>query len=225
MRQCLTNETGEEIINMAANFFISTSRIEAFSDGVFAIIITLLILEIKAPELTPGVSIHRNWVELLKVAPKFISFVLSFLFIAIFWTNHHQLFHSIKEADRGLLWYNVHLLFWITIIPFPTAMIGDHPLIPMAVMSLAFVLLMASLASYLIARHAHFTADLMHETLSKVSKEKAIQKSLIGIALYFLAIITALASVYISYAIFLLALGIFIVPQQLVRRNKSLINK
>ena len=202
-------------------FTISTSRIEAFSDGVFAIVITLLAFQFKVPKFTEEATIQQNLRELLKLSPHFIGFVFSFLFVAVFWINHHQLFHTIKEADRKLLWYNIHLLFWITIIPFPTAMVGDHPDIPLAAMSLAFVLMMASLAAYIVRRYSYFRASLVDESLSIDSIKDGLNKNLTAIILNFAAILIAPYSVKICYIIFIIVLALFIIPQKLERKPKS----
>jgi uncharacterized membrane protein len=204
-----------------SNFFISTSRIEAFSDGVFAIVITLLAFQFKVPKFTNEATIYQNLHELVKLSSHFIGFVFSFMFVAVFWINHHQLFHTIKEADRKLLWYNIHLLFWITIIPFPTAMVGDHPEIPVAVMSLAFVLMMASLAAFIVRRYSYFKASLVDENLSQDSIEHGSNKNIAAIVLNFSAILIAPYSVRICYIIFILVLALFIIPQKLERKSKS----
>ena len=109
---------------MSAYFPISTSRIEAFSDGVIAILITIMVFDLKFPE--PITS--SNFLSLLlHLFPKFMSYGVSFLMLAILWVNHHQLFHQIKHSDRVLLWYNLHLLFWMSLIPFATNSIGENP--------------------------------------------------------------------------------------------------
>ncbi len=203
------------------SFFISTSRIEAFSDGVFAIVITLLAFQFKVPKFTTEATIQQNFHELLKQSPHFIGFVFSFLFVAVFWINHHQLYHTIKEADRKLLWYNIHLLFWIILIPFPTAMVGDHPDIPAATMSLAFVLMMASLAAYIVRRYSYFRASLVHENLSIDSIKDGLTKNVLAIVLNFAAILIAPYSVKVCYIIFIIVLALFIIPQKLERKSKS----
>jgi uncharacterized membrane protein len=203
------------------SFFISTNRIEAFSDGVFSIVITLLAFQFKVPNFTFEATVNQNFHELLKLSPNFIGFVFSFLFVAVFWVNHHQLFHTIKEADRKLLWYNIHLLFWITIIPFPTAMVGDHPKIPAAIMSLAFVLMMASLAAYIVRRYSYFKASLVDENLSPDSIKDGLNKNLVAIILNLTAILVAPYSVNICYVIFIVVLALFIIPQKLERKSKS----
>ncbi|MEP7255066.1 MAG: TMEM175 family protein [Ferruginibacter sp.] len=203
------------------SFFISTTRIEAFSDGVFAIVITLLAFQFKVPKFTTEATIQQNLHELVKLSPHFIGFVFSFLFVAVFWINHHQLFHTIKEADRKLLWYNIHMLFWITIIPFPTAMVGDHPEIPLAAMSLAFVLMMSSLAAYIVRRYSYFKASLVDESLSIDSIKDGLNKNIAAIILNFTAILVAPYSVKICYIIFIIVLALFIIPQKLERKSKS----
>ncbi len=132
---------------------IPSTRIEAFSDGVFAIILTLLVWQLRVPYLTENATLGKNLGQLAYIVPKFISFVLSFVFVAIFWVNHHQLYHTVKTADRALLWHNMHLLFWLCVIPFPTAILGDHPAMPLAAMCLGFVLMMAGLTAYIMRKH------------------------------------------------------------------------
>ena len=207
-------------------FYIQTGRIEQFSDGVFAIIITLMVLQLKVPHFQDGASLEKNWQQLLKSTSNFISFFLSFVFIAVYWVNHHQLFQSIKVISRKLLWHNIHLLFWLTVIPFPSAMVGEYPQSPLAVMCLAFVFFMASLASYLMQRHALINADLMHETLSTKSKEGPIKKNLVSIFLYIIIIVAAPFYLYLAYSLFAIAVGMFIVPPELNIKSKiSTINK
>jgi uncharacterized membrane protein len=104
-----------------------TSRIEAFSDGVFAIIVTLLVLEIHVPQVQGqdiSAALERS---LLAMAPKFLSYILSFVIVCIWWVAHHHLFHILKRSDRGLLWLNSLFLLWLAFIPFPTALMGDFP--------------------------------------------------------------------------------------------------
>lgn len=210
----------EKLTNEKAKFFITTNRIEAFSDGVFAIIITLLALELRIPKLSEDVPLLTNLRELARISPKFISFILSFLFLAIFWVNHHQLYYSLKETDRSLLWYNIHALFWMCLIPFPTAMIGSHPTMPIAFMFLAFVLMMATFASYLMRRYAYFKADLLHENISNKSLSIIMRKNLAGVVLYLGAIVAAAFSVYISAIIFIIVLGMFFIPDSIELRQK-----
>ncbi|MEO6582998.1 MAG: TMEM175 family protein [Ferruginibacter sp.] len=202
-----------------ARYAIPTTRIEAFSDGVCAIVMTLLAFQFKVPPFTAKASVQQNFHELLQVSSNFISFAFSFVFVAVFWVNHHQLFHSIKEADRKLLWLNIHLLFWITIIPFPTNMVGDHPDVPLAAISLAFVLLMVSITSYLVRHYSYKQASLARESTSAKVIKEGFAQNLLAIVLNILAMGVAFISVKISYLIFLLVLVIFSVPHRNETKN------
>ena len=105
----------------------TTQRLDAFSDGVFAIVITLLVLELRVPEVHGEHLSQELWHGLTELLPKFISFVVSFIYVSIYWFNHHQLFHLVKRLDRGLFWMNSVFLMCLTFIPFPTALIGSYP--------------------------------------------------------------------------------------------------
>lgn len=210
---------------MASKYLIPTTRIEAFSDGVCAIVMTLLAFQFKVPKFTPNAGMYQNYHELLQVSTNFVSFVFSFLFVAVFWVNHHQLFHSIKEADRKLLWLNIHLLFWITMIPFPTGMVGDHPLVPLAAISLAIVLLMVSVASYLVRRYSYNQAALANENSSARIIKEGLLQNIIAIVLNLAAIATTFVSVKISYIIFLIVLVIFSIPHRSEIKNESSLKK
>ena len=95
-------------------------RLAAFSDGVIAIIITIMVLELKAPH-------DASWPALLSLAPVFLSYALSFIYVGIYWNNHHHLFQLVRDVDGGVLWANLFLLFWLSLIPFATNWIGEHP--------------------------------------------------------------------------------------------------
>src|SRR6478735_3495131 len=102
---------------------MSKNRLEAFSDGVLAIIITIMVLELKAPH---GVDLG----DLKPLLPVFLSYVLSFIYIAIYWNNHHHLMHTVKDVNGAILWANLHLLFWLSLFPFATAWIGESHVTP-----------------------------------------------------------------------------------------------
>lgn len=109
-----------------SNYF-SKSRVETFSDGVFAIIITLLILELKVPHLENRASIPELFHGLTEILPKFIAWIISFLTVAVIWVNHHRLFESLKVINHGVFWLNANLLLWVSFLPFPTALMGEYP--------------------------------------------------------------------------------------------------
>src|SRR5882724_9134733 len=122
-----------------------TNRLEGFSDAVMAIVVTLLILEIKVPDLH-NLTNGEVFSALVPVWPKLVSFFVSFFTVAIFWVNHHHFFHAIPKTDSALLWMNNALLFWITVVPFVTAFIGDYHTVPVVVALYGAVLCMAALA-------------------------------------------------------------------------------
>src|SRR3982751_5896806 len=118
---------------------MSSNRLEAFSDGVLAIIITIMVLELKVPH---GASLE----SLSALIPVFLSYVLSFLYVGIYWNNHHHLFHSTRQVSAGILWANLHLLFWLSLLPFTTAWMGENHVAPIPTALYGVVLLMAALA-------------------------------------------------------------------------------
>jgi uncharacterized membrane protein len=184
------------------NTTFSVNRIEAFSDGVLAIVITLLVLEIKSPELHVPTSAREALHALLALAPKFASFLLSFLFIAVFWVNHHRFFLLVRRADWGLLWLNNLLLFLLCAIPFPTAFMGDHPNNPVAVALFAVLLLLAGLAFNSMWRRAR-RRRLMDESVGEELVSRAIARGLVGPAAYACAALLAPLALPVSWAIFL----------------------
>ena len=121
------------------------SRLEAFSDGVIAIIITIMILEIKPPEST-------DWHSLLELLPKFLSYILSFAYVGIYWNNHHHMFQAVKKGVKGnILWSNLTLLFWLSLIPVATAWMGEHNFEKNPVILYGFVLLMNAISYWILA--------------------------------------------------------------------------
>jgi uncharacterized membrane protein len=114
-------------------------RLEAFSDGVIAIIITIMVLELKVP--------HGNqWADLAALGPVFLSYVLSFVYVGIYWNNHHHMLHAVKRVSGGVLWANMHLLFWLSLIPFSTGWMGENHFAELPVAVYAFDLLMCAVA-------------------------------------------------------------------------------
>lgn len=191
-----------------------TTRIEAFSDGVIAIILTILILEIKVPEI--HVLTTRGALEaLIPILPKLISFVISFVTIAIIWVNHHHFFHPILKSDSSLLWYNNHLLFWLAVIPFATAFIGDYPTLPLVVAIYGFVLFMATVAFSLMCRHVFFKSELLPPTISLPVRKAEFNHSLAGVLFYGVSVAAAFIHPYISLGIFILVPIYFFIPHRI----------
>ncbi len=118
---------------------MNKTRLEAFSDGVLAIIITIMVLEIKVPH-------GADWASLKPLAPVFYSYVLSFLFVGIYWGNHHHLLQTVKSVDSGIIWANLNLLFWLSLIPFGTGWMGENHFAPYTVAVYASILLLSGIA-------------------------------------------------------------------------------
>lgn len=202
-------------------FFISTTRLENFSDGVFAIILTLLAFQFKVPNFSSNVDFSQNWHELVKLAPHVLGFIFSFLFIGVFWVNHHHLYHAVKETNSALLWYNINFLFWITMLPFAIAMVGDHPHIPLAAVCLGFDLLMTSIAAYLLLHYSYVKSKLVDETLSHESIKAGLNQNLLAIFITIVGITVAFKWVYVSYFIYFVVLLIFVNPLKIEKRLRS----
>src|SRR6478752_10717688 len=121
------------------------NRLEAFSDGVLAIIITIMVLELKAP--------HGSEIDVLvPMLPNFLSYVLSFIYVGIYWNNHHHLLHAATNVSGGVLWSNLNLLFWLSLFPFATGWMGENHFAPLPSAAYGFVLLMAAISYYLLQR-------------------------------------------------------------------------
>ena len=173
---------------------MKTNRIEAFSDGVMAIIITIMVLELKAPHDPTSASLVRMW-------PTFFAYVLSFIIIAIYWVNHHQLIHLVTRVDSVILWANINLLFWISLIPWVTVYLGDNHALPFPVALYAGVSVAGAISFFLlrasIARHHR-------EPEFKRLNKKMARKNLIAILIYLVAIV--IAFIYTPLALVMIAL-------------------
>jgi uncharacterized membrane protein len=124
---------------------MNKTRLEAFSDGVIAIIITIMVLELKIPH-------GSDWQSLLNLAPKIISYVISFIYIAIYWNNHHHLLHTVKHVTGSILWANTHLLFWLTLVPFVTDWAGETHFAELPVAVYSAIMLMAGVAYFILSK-------------------------------------------------------------------------
>src|SRR5438876_11762445 len=160
---------------------MKTNRIEAFSDGVMAILITIMVLELKAPHDPTPASLAKMW-------PTFFAYVLSFVIIAIYWVNHHHLIHLVTRVDSLILWANMNLLFWISLIPWVTVYLGDNHALPFPVALYAAVSIAGAVSFFLlrasIARH-------QREPEFKRLNKKMARKNLIAILIYVAAVSVA----------------------------------
>lgn len=194
---------------------IQTTRIEAFSDGVIAIIITIMVFDLKLQEIPTDKTV---WSELIKLAPKFISYAISFLILAIMWVNHHQLFHQIKHTDRKLLWYSIHLLFWMSIVPFGTNFIGSNPWLWQASFFYGIIFFMSALSFSMLRNYVN-TNNLLHDNINKQAHLKIRNKNRIALSIYLLAASMSIISVYISFVLFLVVPAMYFIPEKISHLN------
>ena len=186
------------------------NRLEAFSDGVIAIIITIMVLELKVPEH------HANGLEDLRgLLPVFLSYVLSFIYVGIYWNNHHHMFHSTKHVTGGILWANLHLLFWLSLFPFATAWVGANHLAPAPTAVYGCVLLMAAIAYYILEKliiRQQGKDSLLAAAVGNGWKEN------ISPVWYLAAIPLAFVSVWLSNALFIFVAILWLVPDRRIER-------
>lgn len=192
----------------------STVRLEAYSDAVIAIIITLLVLELRVPELEDQTVVGVLH-SLTTILPQLLSFAFSFLTLSVFWVNHHHFYHEVDRTDGRLMWYNNALLFWLALIPFTTAYLGEHPFVPGVIMLYCFVLFMAALMYTLMTRHAIFVAKLVHFQPTDEQKCQIFYRSLTGISCYGIATLIAPFVPIVSMVIMVFVPFYFIAPRLL----------
>jgi uncharacterized membrane protein len=188
-----------------------TGRIEAFSDGVIAIIITIMVLNLKLPD---GAAQRGLWDGILiPLAPILISYVMSFIVVGVMWVNHHQLMPTAPIATRPLMWWNNNLLFWMSLIPFVTGFLGQHPFLPLAIALYGFILAACSLGFLLLRLHVQSVT----KTRAAVEAHhlRVLRKTIAGTALYAASVPLAFVSVYISMVIFVIVPAMFFLPEVL----------
>lgn len=190
-------------------FGLSTNRIEAFSDGVFAVAITLLILEVKVPHLALGESL---WGELLHLWPKFLAYIVSFSVIGIFWVGHHIMFHYIKRADRTLLWLNTLLLMFISAIPFAAALIGEYRTEQAAVALYGGLLFVTGLIFYLLWAYASYQHRLIRPAMPRELVILGHKAVLIAPVVYLIAGLVAFVNPLVSKIIYLAVPILYLLP-------------
>jgi len=184
------------------------NRMEAFSDGVLAIIITIMVLEMKVPRGT-------DLPALKPVLPVFLSYVLSYVYVGIYWNNHHHMLHATKRVSGGILWANLHLLFWLSLFPFATGWMGQNHLSSIPTAAYGCVLLMAAISYWILQR-----AIIRHQGTASVlaSAIGADWKGKLSPALYAAAIPLALVTPWLANAIFVLVALIWLIPDKRIER-------
>ncbi|MGH9968830.1 MAG: TMEM175 family protein [Pyrinomonadaceae bacterium] len=187
---------------------MSKGRMEAFSDGVIAIIITIMVLELKVPH-------DSSLSALAPLVPVLLSYVLSFVFLGIYWSNHHHLLHACQRVNGRVLWANLHLLFWLSLVPFVTAWMGENHFAGLAVALYGTVLLLAAIA-YFILVHAllslHGSDSILATALGRDFKGK------ISIVIYLVAIPLALVRWWVASALYVLVAIMWLIPDRRIER-------
>ena len=182
---------------------------EAFSDGVLAVIITIMVLEMKSPHATTPAA-------LTPMIPVFLSYVLSFVYVGIYWNNHHHLLHATQRVNGATLWANLHLLFWLSLIPFTTAWMGENHFDSWPVAAYGLVLLLAAVAYFILARaliNLHGRGSTLAMSIGRDRKGK------ISIALYALAIPLAFADPRIAGACYVIVAIMWLIPDPRIERR------
>ncbi len=179
-------------------------RLEAFSDGVIAIIITIMVLEMKVPH-------GAHLADLLPVLPVFLSYLLSFVYVGIYWNNHHHMLHTCGRVTGGVLWANLHLLFWLSLFPFTTGWMGENHFTPLPTALYGVVLLLAAIAYYILQQtiiRAQGPESLLRKAVGSDWKGK------LSPLLYLAAIIATLRSPWISQVLFVTVALIWLIPDR-----------
>jgi len=194
---------------------MSKGRLEAFSDGVIAILITIMVLELKIPT-------GADWEALRPVVPVFLTYVLSFVFLGIYWNNHHHMLHATNQINGKILWANLHLLFWLSLVPFVTGWMGEHQLkqyepLPTAVYGV--VLLLAAIAYTILLRSILALQGPSSKLAAAVGNDV---KGKVSLALYILAIPSSFVRQWIADGLYVLVALIWLIPD---RRIESKLNQ
>ena len=188
---------------------MTTGRLEAFSDGVIAIIITIMVLEMKVPH-------GSGLIDLAPLLPVFLSYVLSFVYVGIYWNNHHHMLHACTAVTGSILWANLHLLFWLSLFPFATGWMGENHFTAVPTALYGLVLLMAAIA-YLVLQQAIIRSQGQDSLLRKALGRD--WKGKLSLVLYVVAIVASPRSSWIAQAIFAAAALIWLIPDRRIEKR------
>ena len=186
-------------------------RLEAFSDGVLAIVITIMVLELKVPQTSELASLQS-------VLPTFLSYVLSYLYLGIYWNNHHHLLQAARRVNGRILWANLHLLFWLSLIPFVTGWMGENHFASMPVALYGIVLLASAIAYFILSLTLIAHKDNQSVLLKALDKDL---KGKISMVFYIAAILLAFAASWISCALYVLAAAMWLIPDRRIENALS----
>ena len=188
---------------------MKTSRLEAFSDGVIAIIITIMVLELKTPA-------GHDWSDLRALGHVFGFYALSFIYLGVYWNNHHHMLHASERVSGAVLWANLHLLFWLSLFPFGTAWMGDSHVAPLPTATYGFIQMMAGVAYFILERtliKAQGPHSRLEEALGSDFKGK------LSVVLYAAAIVITTAQPWIAAAIYVSVAAMWLVPDQRIEKR------
>jgi uncharacterized membrane protein len=188
---------------------MKTTRLEAFSDGVLAIIITIMVLELKVPHTV-------DLAALKPVLPVLLSYVLSFIYIGIYWNNHHHLFQATGQVSGGILWANLHLLFWLSLFPFTTAWMGENHLAAIPTAFYGFVLLMAAFAYYILERTIIAKEGRDSLLARAVGKD---WKAKLSLVIYLIAVPLAFLNSWIAGVLYAFGALLWLIPDPRIERK------
>jgi uncharacterized membrane protein len=190
---------------------MTKNRLEAFSDGVLAIIITIMVLELKVPH-------DPSWGAIRGLMPVFLSYVLSYLYLGIYWNNHHHLLHACRHVSGGVLWANLHLLFWLSLLPFATGWMGENHFAPGPVALYGVVLLLSAVAFYILVRAllaAHGSDSVLARAIGSDLKGKA------SIAVYIVGILASRSWPLAATVIYAVVALMWVIPDRRIERSLS----
>jgi uncharacterized membrane protein len=191
------------------------NRLEAFSDGVIAIIITIMVLELKVPQPTEQLPHPDTLAGLKHLLPVFLSYVLSFIYVGIYWNNHHHMLHCVTHVSGGILWANLHLLFWLSLFPFTTGWLGENHLAPTPTAVYGFVLLMAAIAYFVLQRaiiRQQGRDSILAAAIGNGWKEK------LSPVCYLASIPLAFVNPWIANGLFIFVALLWLVPDRRIER-------
>lgn len=180
------------------------NRLEAFSDGVIAIIITIMVLELKVPH-------SADFSGLIPLWPVFMSYVLSFIYIGIYWNNHHHLLHAVREISGGVLWANLHLLFWLSLIPFVTGWMGENHFATTPVAAYGFVLFMCAIAYSVLVRSLTYHHPENKALADAIGSDR---KGWISLGLYLVGIALAFVNPWLGFAVYAAVAMMWFIPDR-----------
>ncbi len=188
---------------------MSTGRLEAFSDGVIAILITIMVLELKVPHGASSAALRP-------LLPVFLTYVLSYVFLGIYWNNHHHLLHATKRVNGRVLWANLHLLFWLSLIPFVTGWMGENGVRPLPTALYGVVMLLAAIAYFILVRAILAEEGASSELAAAVGRDV---KGRISPVLYLFAIPLSFVSCWLALGIYVFVALMWLVPDRRIEKR------